>query len=144
MPVLVSVAAHPLSSQIAEELEKVYADSPEFANGANAVQALEEAALDGESLYLGVFNDHVIASVLVRGDSESRHMRYLCVHHATRGRGVADRLVAEVRRLEKEQGTRWLATDFDLTQEGIPEMLLDLGFIPHGETGHYRALVATD
>ena len=44
--------------------------------------------------------------------------------------GVAERLVAEVRRIEQERGVRWLEADFDLSQEGVSEMLLDLGFIP--------------
>lgn len=141
MPVLVSVAAAPLSSHIAADLEKVYADSPEFASAAAATQVLADAVSDGDTLYVGVFNGHYIAAVLVRGESETRHMRYLCVHQATRGRGVAERLVEEVRRLELERKTRWLEADFDLTQEGVPEMLLAMGFIPHGQEGHYRCLI---
>lgn len=144
MPVLVSVATAPLAPQVMADMEKVYGDSPEFASGAAAAAVLADATNDGDTLYLGVFNGHNISAVLVRGESDSRAMRYLCVHYATRGRGVAERLVAEVRRLEQERGTRWLEADFDLTQEGVPEMLLDLGFIPHGETGRYRALIAAD
>lgn len=144
MPVIVSVAAAPLSSQIAADMEKTYADSPEFASGASARDVLADAVNEGDTLYVGVFNGHYIAAVLVRGEGDSRHMRYLCVHQATRGRGVAERLVAEVRRLEKERGTRWLEADFDLAQEGVPDMLMDLGFIPHGESGIYRALVEAD
>ncbi len=30
-----------------------------------------------------------------------------------------------------------LEADFDLSQEGVPDMLLALGFIPHGQ-GNYR------
>ena len=114
MPVLVSVAAAPLSPQVMADMEKVYVDSPEFASGAAAAEVLADATSDGDTLYLGVFNGHNISAVLVRGDGDSRSMRYLCVHHATRGRGVAERLVAEVRRLEQERGTRWLEADFDL------------------------------
>ena len=141
MPVLVSVAAAPLSAHIAADLEKVYADSPEFVSAAAAVQVLADAITDGDTLYVGVFNGHYIASVLVRGETDTRYLRYLCVHHATRGRGVADRLVEEVRRLELERKTRWLEADFDLTQEGVPEMLLAMGFIPHGQQGQYRCLI---
>jgi ribosomal protein S18 acetylase RimI-like enzyme len=144
MPVLVSVAASPLTPQVMADMEKVYADSPEFASGAAAAQVLAEATQAGETLYLGVFNGHNISSVLVRGENDSRHMRFLCVHHATRGRGVAERLVAEVRRIEQERGVRWLEADFDLSQEGVSEMLLDLGFIPHADTRCYRALIASD
>lgn len=141
MPVLVTVASAPLSPQIAADLEKVYADSPEFSSGAAAIKVLGDALSDGDTLYLGVFNGHYIAAVLVRGDTDTRHMRYLCVHQATRGRGVAERLVEEVRRLEQERNTRWLEADFDLTQEGIPEMLLAMSFIPHGTQGSYRSLI---
>jgi GNAT superfamily N-acetyltransferase len=144
MPVSVSVAVAPLTPSIMVDMEKVYADSPEFESGAEAAQALADATRDGEALYLGMFNGHNISAVVVRGEREVRHMRFLCVHHATRGRGVAERLIAEVRRLEQEAGTRWLEADFNLAQEGVPEMLLDLGFIPHGDAGHYRALIGAD
>jgi len=143
MPVLVTVAAPPLSPQIAADLGKVYADSPEFSSAAAGVRVLADALSDGDTLYLGVFNGHYIAAVLVRGETETRHMRYLCVHQATRGRGVAERLVEEVRRLELEHSTRWLEADFDLTQEGVPEMLLAMGFIPHGPQGNYRSLIGS-
>lgn len=137
MPVAVEVAASPLAATLADELRRVYVDYPAFASAEAAVAVLQEAVVAGDILYTGLFNKRHIAAVLVRGEGETRHMRYLSVHAATRGRGVAERLVAEVRRLEAERGTQWLEADFDLSQEGVPEMLLALGFIPHGE-GNYR------
>lgn len=140
MPVAVTLAALPLSPALADDLTRVYADSPEFSSPAAAVAVLGDAVADGDTLYTGVFNARHIAAVLVRGEGPVRAMRYLCVHAATRGRGVAERLVAEVRRHEQERGTEWLEADFDLTQEGVPEMLLAMGFIPHGQ-GNYRCLL---
>lgn len=140
MPVVVTIAAAPLSPEMGRDLVRIYADSPEFASAEAARLVLADAVADGDTLYTGVFNGHHIAAVLVRGAGETRYLRYLCVHQANRDRGVAERLVAEVRRFEAERGTRWLEADFDLTQEGIPEMLLALGFIPHGQ-GNHRCLI---
>jgi len=137
MPVAVEIAASPLTDALAAELLRVYVDYPAFTSAEAALAVLEEAVAAGDTLYTGVFNNRHIAAALVRGAGETRHMRYLSVHAATRGRGVAERLVAEVRRLEAERGTAWLEAEFDLTLEGVPEMLLAMGFIPHG-TGNYR------
>jgi GNAT superfamily N-acetyltransferase len=136
MPVLVSTLPRPLSDADKEGLSRIYADSPEFEDIESALFRLENAVLSGAQLYVGIFNQRAIAAVLVEGASETRQMRYLCVHPATRGRGVADRLISEVRRLEAERGTHWLEADFDLNQEGVSEMLLSMGFIPKGD-GHY-------
>ncbi|MDP2227609.1 MAG: acetyl-CoA sensor PanZ family protein [Moraxellaceae bacterium] len=140
MPVAVSLATSPFAPGLQQDLARVYADSPEFSSPEEAATVLEGAVAAGETLYTGLFNGRHIAAVLVRGEGLVRRMRYLCVHDATRGRGVAERLVAEVRRLEAAQGTEWLEADFDLTQEGVPEMLLAMGFIPHGQ-GNYRCLL---
>lgn len=137
MPVAVEVASSPLSPALENDLARIYADYPGFASAAAAMGVLRDAVATGDTLYTGLFNAHHIAAVLVRGEGEVRHMRYLCVHGATRGRGVAERLVAEMRRLEMARGTQWLEADFDLAQEGVPDMLLALGFIPHGD-GNYR------
>ncbi|MFZ5561495.1 MAG: acetyl-CoA sensor PanZ family protein [Pseudomonadota bacterium] len=142
MPVAVEIAAAPLPESLAAELARIYADFPDFASPAAAVAVLRDAVAGGDTLYTGVFNQRHIAAVLVRGEGETRHLRYLAVHPATRGRGVAERLVAEVRRLEAERGTQWLEADFDHSREGVPEMLLALGFIPHGDQGNYRCRVA--
>jgi GNAT superfamily N-acetyltransferase len=137
MPVAVELVTHPLPEPLAAELVRTYADSPDFASPEAAVEVLRDAVAGGDSLYSGVFNNRHIAAVLVRGEGETRHLRYLAVHPATRGRGVAERLVSEVRRLEAERGTHWLEADFDLNREGISDMLLAMGFIPHGQ-GNYR------
>lgn len=139
MPVIVERHAGSLDSTLLEELGRLYSDTPDFANAASAREVLSDAVADGDVLYAALFNGKHIGAALIRGEGATRHMQYLAVHPATRGRGVASRLVAEIRRLEAETGADWVEADFDITQEGIPEMLLSMGFIPHGLDGHYRA-----
>lgn len=143
MPVVVETAPSALDPVLADQLARIYADSPEFTSAGAAVDVLRDAVAAGDALYMAVFNARHIGAVLVRGDGPTRHMRYLCVHEATRGRGVAERLVAEVRKREAGRGTYWLEADFDLSQEGVPEMLLAMGFIPHG-AGNYRCRIGSD
>jgi GNAT superfamily N-acetyltransferase len=140
MPVAVEIASAPLPEDTAAELARIFEGSPDFASPEAAVAVMRDAVASGDTLYTGVFNNRHIAAVLVRGEGDTRHLRYLTVHPATRGRGVAERLVNEVRRLEAERGTRWLEARFDLTREGVPDLLLALGFIPHNE-GDYRCRV---
>ncbi len=139
MPVIVESFQASLPEVVSQQLARVYLDSPEFEGGEAAVAALAQALAEGATLYTGLFNARHIAAVLAQGQGPVRQLRYLCVHSATRGRGVAERLMYEARRLEGEQGAQYLEADFNLSQEGVPEMLLALGFIPHGQTGLYRA-----
>lgn len=138
MPVVVERAATPLKPELSAELPRIYTDAPGFVSPEAAAEVVRDAVAHGDTLYTGLFNGHYIAAVLIRGEGETRHLRHLCVHPATRGRGVAERLVAEVRRMEAERGTHWLEADFNVDQEGVKEMLLALGFIPHGE-GNFRS-----
>lgn len=139
MPVLVERHTTSLDAPLLAELGRLYSDTPDFANAASAQEVLAEAVADGDVLYAGLFNGKHIAAALIRGNGPTRHLHYLAVHPATRGRGVASRLVAEIRRQEGALGADWIEADFDTTQEGIPEMLLSMGFIPHGPDGHFRA-----
>lgn len=138
MPLVVRTLTGPLNEAQRTDLAKIYVQTPDFPDAVSAVSALEAALEAGQRLHVGEFNGHLIAAVLVNGVDGDRVMRYLCVHPATRGRGVAERLVDEARRLEGESGGDYLIAGFNLAQDGIPEMLMSLGFIPHGE-GAYRA-----
>jgi GNAT superfamily N-acetyltransferase len=139
MPLTVESFQFALPDALRIQLVKVYKDTPEFASGESAMEVLEEAlGVHGSVLYSGVFNGKHICSVLATGDGPHRQLRYLCVHPANRGRGIARRLMDEVRRLEADQGVVYLEAVFDLRQEGVPEMLLSMGFIPHGEPEGYR------
>lgn len=139
MPVLIERATAPLEPALVQELARLYADTPDFSSPASAQAVIQEAVAEGDRLYLGLFNGKHIAAALIRGEGATRHLHYLAVHPATRGRGVASRLVAELRHMEAGSGAEWLEADFDISREGIPEMLLAMGFIPHGPQGHYRA-----
>lgn len=140
MPVIVERVSQQLSTEMSEQLLKVYADSPEFDAADAAVNALNTALNQGATVYAGVFNKRAVAAVLVSGEGDTRQMRYLCVHPATRGRGVADRLVSEVRRLEAENGVTWIEAAFDVNQKGVPQMLESMGFIERS-AGLHRARV---
>lgn len=137
MPVEVFEFHHELPVDVASMLDKVYVDTPGTSGSVEVLQEVEKGLKNGGRYYAGQFNGKWIAGVLVSGLDGERVLRFLAVHPATRGRGVAERLVNEVRRLEAEQGEGYLVTGFDLTQPGVPEMLLALGFIPH-EEGAYR------
>ncbi|HEX4869899.1 MAG TPA: acetyl-CoA sensor PanZ family protein [Moraxellaceae bacterium] len=139
MPVLVERHTAALDPVLVAELGRLYTDTPDFASPASAQAVLQDAVAGGDVLYAGLFNGKHIAAALLRGNGATRHLHYLAVHPATRGRGVASRLVAEIRRIEGADGADWIEADFDTTQEGIPEMLLSMGFIPHGPLGHFRA-----
>lgn len=141
MPVVVERAPTPLPAALSADLPRIYTAAPGFASPEAAAEVVRDAVAHGDTLYTGLFNGHYIAAVLIRGEGPTRHLRHMCVHPATRGRGVAERLVAEVRRMEAENGTEWLEADFDVNQEGVKEMLMALGFIPHG-SGNYRCRVA--
>lgn len=138
MPVVVESVRQQMPEALEAQLLRIYADSPDFESPEAAMATLKGALSEGAVLYTGIFNQRYIAAVLASGTGETRQLRYLCVHPATRGRGVAERLMNETRRLESEAGTAWLEADFNLAQEGIPDMLLALGFIPHGN-GRHRA-----
>ena len=56
-----------------------------------------------------------------------------------RDSALVNGVIDEIRRTEAAQGAEWIEADFDTSQEGIPEMLLSMGFIPHGAEGHFRA-----
>lgn len=141
MPVLVEALCSPISESVQDELQRVYIDSPAFDTPEEAIDTISQALASGDTLYVGIFNSRLVAAVLVGNGEDARQMRYLNVHPATRGRGVAERLIAEVRRLETERGSIWLEAAFDLNREGIPDMLLSMGFVTRNE-GLPRVLLA--
>ena len=136
MPVEVREIRRVLPDDVAASLERVYVDCPGMASAEDALGRVRAGLARGDRFYAGLFNGKWIAGVLVVGEGAERFLRYLAVHPATRGRGVAERLIGEVRRLESELGEGYLVSGFDLSQEGLPEMLLAMGFIPHGDDGY--------
>lgn len=108
------------------DLARVYADFPGRDAAACVADIRSALAADGV-FYAGVFNGRTVAGVLVSGPADSRRLQLVAVRAATRGRGVALRLVDEVARLEAATGGRRLLVT------GGPEtgaVLTRLGFAP--------------
>lgn len=103
MPVSVT-AEKSLSPELSAGLSKLYASSPEFASGEEAVEEAQRVLGIGGAVYVGWFNGKAVSSIMAWGPEDSRTLRWIVVHPANRGRGIADRLVGEVCRLEREQG----------------------------------------
>lgn len=140
MPLIVGSFRSGLPGDVKDQLAKLYKDSPEFSSGEAAVAVLAEAVEGGATLYTGVFNSRHICAVLAQGNAPRRQLRYLCVHSANRGRGLARRLFEEVSRLEGAQGVSSLEALFDLRLKGVPEMLGALGFASEGGDSYVRPL----
>lgn len=103
MPVSVT-AEKSLSPELSAGLSKLYASSPEFGSGQEAVEEAERVLGIGGTVYVGWFNGKAVSSIMAWGPDDARTLRWIVVHAANRGRGIADRLVAEACRLEREQG----------------------------------------
>lgn len=102
-----------LNDDLRDQLANLYDISPEFADGMQAVEALDNAlARSAQSyttnfhakLYTAEFNDKVIAAIWVTGCGAERLLQYIVVHYANRGRGVADQLVRAVTEQEQALG----------------------------------------
>lgn len=142
MPLIVDSFRGGLPADGRASLARVYAGSPEFSSGEAALLVLEEALEAGEgTLYAGLFNSKFICALLAQGAAPQRQLRYLCVHPANRHRGIARRLFDEVRRLEAARGTESLEAVFDLQIDGVPEMLVALGFTRGSDAETFRRVV---
>ncbi len=139
MPVEVEVYQKELPPAIAEDLRRIYIDTPGYADAQTVLADLQKRLSErGDRYYAGRFNGHWICGALVGDQGEDRVMRYLAVHPATRGRGVAERLVEEIRQQELERGAGYLVTGFPVDDAALAAILRAMGFIAHGETGIYR------
>ena len=104
------ITVHPKTSIENEEtrnqLERLYDTSPEFGDGKDAIEQLEQNLSQYTLLYTAEFNTKIIGSIWCTGQGESKTLENIVVHPANRGRGVADRLVSEVCRMEEEKGVK--------------------------------------
>ncbi|MDO8331082.1 MAG: GNAT family N-acetyltransferase [Fluviicoccus sp.] len=103
MPVSVT-AEKSLSPELSAGLSKLYASSPEFAGGEEAVAEAQRILGAGGLVYVGWFNGKAVSSIMAEGPQDERTLRWIVVHPANRGRGIADRLVSETCRLERQEG----------------------------------------
>lgn len=110
------ITIHPYSSlenkEIERQLEQLYMTSPEFSNGIEAVHELKKTIGEQTLLYTAEFNTKIIAAIWCFRDeaNSKRILKYIVVHPANRGRGVAQRLISEVCFMEKKHNPHTLFT----------------------------------
>ena len=104
------ITVHPKTSieneEVRDQLERLYDTSPEFGDGKDAIEQLEQNLTQYTILYTAEFNTKIIGAVWCTGQGDSRTIENIVVHPANRGRGVAERLVSELCRMEEEKGVQ--------------------------------------
>ena len=106
MPITVHAYTSLENTEVRNQLERLYDTSPEFGDGQDAVSQLEQNLAQYTLLYTAEFNTKVIGAIWCTGQDDHRTLEYIVVHPANRGRGVADRLVSEVCRMEEAKGVQ--------------------------------------
>ncbi len=101
MPITVHAHTSLENAEVRSQLERLYDNSPEFGDGQDAVEQLEQHLAQYTTLYTAEFNTKIIGAIWCTGQGESKTLEYIVVHPANRGRGVAERLVSEVCRYEE-------------------------------------------
>lgn len=105
MPITIHAYSSLENKEIEAQLERLYMTSPEFMSGLDAVQQLKEVIGDQTLLYTAEFNTKIIAAIWCFRNIESAKveskLQYIVVHPSNRGRGIAQRLISEVCRMEK-------------------------------------------
>ncbi|EZQ07135.1 MULTISPECIES: GNAT family N-acetyltransferase [unclassified Acinetobacter] len=104
MPITVHAITSLDNVEVREQLERLYDTSPEFSDGQDAIEQLEQNLAQYTLLYTAEFNTKIIGAIWSTGQGESRTLENIVVHPANRGRGVAERLVSEACRMEEEKG----------------------------------------
>lgn len=95
---------------IIQQIGRLYQTSPEFESEYQAIDALQQALLRQTKLYTAEFNDKIIAAIWCSEmNSFEMKLHYIVVHPANRGRGVAERLVSEVCRIESKPNIKYIA-----------------------------------
>ena len=106
MPITVHAYTSLENAEVRSQLERLYDTSPEFGDGQDAIDQLELNLAQYTLVYTAEFNTKLIAAIWSTGQGESRTLENIVVHPANRGRGVAERLVEEVCRIEEEKGIK--------------------------------------
>ena len=106
MPITVHAKTSLENEEVRNQLERLYDTSPEFGDGKDAVEQLEQNLAQYTLLYTAEFNTKIIGALWCTGLGESKVLENIVVHPANRGRGVAERLVEEVCRIEEEKGVK--------------------------------------
>lgn len=106
MPILVEAVSDLRDVIIRNQIERLYETSPEFGDGQEAIEQLDQQLEKDTVLYIAIFNEKVIGAIWCNGEGETRLLQYVVIHPANRGRGVSDRLISEVCRMEEEKGAK--------------------------------------
>ncbi|WP_296279717.1 GNAT family N-acetyltransferase [uncultured Acinetobacter sp.] len=106
MPITIHAKTSLENAEVRDQLERLYDTSPEFGDGKDAVEQLEQNLAQYTLLYTAEFNTKIIGALWCTGQGESKILENIVVHPANRGRGVAERLVEEVCRIEEEKGVK--------------------------------------
>ena len=106
MPITVHAYTSLENAEVRSQLERLYDTSPEFGDGQDAIDQLELNLAQYTLVYTAEFNTKLIAAIWSTGQGESRTLENIVVHPANRGRGISDRLVSEVCRIEEEKGVK--------------------------------------
>ena len=106
MPITVHAKTSVENQEVREQLERLYDTSPEFGDGQDAIEQLEQNLAQYTLLYTAEFNTKIIGALWCSGQGESKVLENIVVHPSNRGRGVAERLVEEVCRMEEEKGVK--------------------------------------
>lgn len=106
MPITVHAYTSIDEEEIRDQLERLYSSSPEFPDGATAIAQLQQALAQYTLLYTAEFNTRIIGAIWCTGTGEEKKLQYIVVHPANRGRGVAERLISEVCRMEEAKNVQ--------------------------------------
>ena len=106
MPITVHAYTSLDNEDVRSQLERLYDTSPEFGDGSDAIEQLEQNLSQYTLVYTAEFNTKLIGAIWCTGQGESKTLEYIVVHPANRGRGVAERLVEETCRMEEEKGVK--------------------------------------
>ncbi len=104
MPITVHAYRTLSDTVFSQQIERIYDTSPEFGDGQDALDQLQQQLHQYTTLYTAEFNSKIIGAIWCTGQGTSRLLENVVVHPANRGRGVAERLVEEVCRMEEAQG----------------------------------------
>ena len=104
MPIIVELL-NQATSQDRQDLQKIYRDAPDwlFAPFSGEAQLIEECLRDG-TLIAGRFNDRLLGAARLQRHQDAWYLSQICVRKITRRRGVAERLVAEARKMAGQSG----------------------------------------
>lgn len=125
-------------ADIEADLRRVYEDFP-GATADDCLASIADGLANGGVFYAGIFNGRPIAGALVRGPADARRISLIAVRALTRGRGVAQRLLDEIARLEGRTGGRALQI---ATNRQDTAVLSRLGFVAWDSQVFVRVLVA--